>query len=301
MTTSTGLRDLTRRALWATILGAAVLLASAIGAAGCPGPEDPYGCPDGNCVGVDGDLDVDADTDVDSDSDTDGDSDSDTDGDTDSDADPDVDVPPGGCAGAGDCVLALNFNVCCPCIDGMARSAVEADFCIVEVTDTSDPPERNEDCGLGCHPEVCEACPAVPNGVECVDLECVEQYPGECIPGDDSCPDGEICALSEGEARCVDDPNECYTDEDCTRDGFECRDWYTDGVLWCYHPESTCFDSVVCMFNHFCEDPEDDGIFTCVDGYPDCRPWFAEFDCPLDDTYRCEDPDGDGRGTCVPE
>ena len=119
-----------------------------------------------------------------------------------------------------------------------------------------------------------------------------------CTPGDDSCGDGLICEVTEEGAECVEDPSECHSNDDCAQPGYECGDWRYDGVLFCWHPDSSCMEHLQCPMNWFCEDPEDDGIFECVDGFPDCRVIVSDVDCLPGEI--CEDPDGDGRGTCVP-
>ena len=51
-----------------------------------------------------------------------------------------------------------------------------------------------------------------------------------------------------------------------------------------------------CQYHHFCEDPDGDGIFDCVDGGADCHPDLVDLECGRGQV--CDDPDEDGRGTC---
>jgi hypothetical protein len=195
-----------------------------------------------------------------------------------------------------DCVVAINYNYCCPCATATLVEIVEAQRCVFVAEGA---PERPEGCGLACNPAICEPCRAQGTAAECVDGECVTLYPGECRPGEEGCGRGRVCVLAEGEARCVPDPNECHTDDDCPRPGWECRDWQTSGILSCWHPDSACWRHFDCPYNHFCEDPDGDGVFECIDGSPDCRPEYRHVECPPG--MVCEDPDGDGRGSCVEE
>jgi len=248
---------------------------------GCSGGTDPIDCGTGGC---DGDGDVD------------GDGDSDGDGDGDGDLDADADQAPGDeCTSAAECVLSLNFNVCCPCAMARALTYVNANDCIVPASEDA---ERPEGCGGTCYPELCSPCEGDPSEAICSNGRCVDVYPGECTPGETAgCDDGEICALVDGEAQCVDDPNECGSDADCTTDGYACRDWRSDGVLWCWHPDSTCYDDLMCRPHYFCEDTGG-GVYGCVDGSPDCRPDYHGQDPECEEGEVCTDPDGDGHGSC---
>lgn len=203
---------------------------------------------------------------------------------------------PARCTRDADCVVAINYNYCCPCATATLVEIVERHPCIFRAEDA---PERPEGCGLGCATAMCEPCAAQGSGAECVSGECVTLYPGVCRPGEEGCGGGRVCVIEDGEARCVDDPNECHSDDDCPRAGWECRDWNTDGLLTCWHPDSRCQRHTDCVYHHFCEDPDGDGVFECVNGGEDCRPEYASNECP--DGTRCDDPDGDGRGTCVEE
>jgi len=198
------------------------------------------------------------------------------------------------CRRARDCVLATNYNVCCPCTIAILREIVARSDCMFPAEGA---PPRPEECGVGCHPEACAGCPAEPRALDCRNGQCVTLYTGECTPGEPSCSDGRICEIVEGEATCVEDPSECDTDDDCRQRGYECRDWAGAGIRTCWHPESTCRVSMSCPYHWFCEDPEDDGIFACVDGGEDCHPQLADLECG--EGRLCPDPDGDGRGTCA--
>jgi hypothetical protein len=173
-------------------------------------------------------------------------------------------------------------------------------------------PDRPTGCGGVCSPDMCRPCGAAPNRVACVGHRCATLYEGECQPCCDQprtacppdatcCPDGQVCELADDGAHCVADPSECNPTEGCPGrpEGYECRDWLSDGVLFCWHPESTCFGHINCFVHSFCEDPDGTGIYHCVDGGPDCRVVMGNLECQAGN--RCDDPDGDGRGTCVPE
>lgn len=244
-------------------------------------------CDDTDCeafCGGDGDIDADADGDADGDTDGDGD------GDVDGDADGDIEIVET-CEGDPDCVLALNFLVCCPCSEGATRSVVSANRCILEAEGS---PERPEGCGDGCfQPELCPDCPS-PHGVTCRESSCLATFGGDCVV-DDDCGEGELCQVIDGEARCIEDPSECRSDDDCTG-VWVCRDGLLTGVRFCWHPESDCFSDVTCSYNSFCEDEDEDGIFHCVLREGECR-MAMDIDCPGEEV--CVDDDGDGRGICT--
>jgi hypothetical protein len=97
----------------------------------------------------------------------------------------------------------------------------------------------------------------------------------------------------DGAARCVDDPSECSSNDDCGHAGWECRDWLGTGARFCWSPASTCFDDLSCYEAEFCEDPEGDWTFTCVLHEGSCV--VARDECR---DLACVDDNGDGRGTC---
>jgi hypothetical protein len=250
---------------------------------------------------IDGDGDADGDADGDGDGDGDGDADADADdADADAlDADVDIDYPLDVCASAGDCVLALNYRQCCPmrCPLAWLRGAVRRDYCFVEAAEAEETPPPLG-CTDVCEGGPCDDCPP-PSGVACVDGRCATTYPGDECQTSADCDDGEVCEreLVVAESRCVPDPNECYEDADCEdEEGYECRDWLTEDRLFCWHPDSICVRDDQCDYNNFCEDPEGDGVFECVDRAPLCRVCCASGDCPAGQD--CVDDDGDGRGDC---
>jgi hypothetical protein len=254
---------------------------------------------DGDIDG-DGDGDVDADSDGDSDGDSDSDGDGDGDGDGDSDGDEadadvddasvDADLPVDRCGSASDCTLALNFHMCCPCPLAWPRGAVRRDRCFIEGSEGTRPDGCNDTCG-GVE---CEPC-ATPSGVACEGEGCVTTFPGECTTAED-CGDDELCEVVDGVSTCVPDPNECHEDADCTEPGYLCREWRLDGVLYCWHPDSLCLSDEDCDYNNFCEDPDGDGVYECIDHAPQCRVGHDATDCPSGQV--CVDDDGDGRGDC---
>ncbi len=238
---------------------------------------------------IDGDGDGDIDGDIDSDGDSDGDTDGDADADGDQDA-PEIVYPIDACRDASDCMLALNHRLCCPCPMAWLRGVVNRDpRCFLPLTEEPPLVSCNETCG-----DVrCEAC-LEPDGVACEDGRCVTTYPGECETKSD-CDDGELCELVDGELSCVPDPDECKDDSDCP-DEQECRSWCGQDYLSCWHRDLGCVCDRVCDYNHFCEDPEDDGVFECIDHWPLCRVGLEDQDCSLGQV--CADDDGDGRGEC---
>ena len=257
------------------------------------------GCLDGGDGDVDGDVDADADTDGDGDTDVAGDTDADADETPNEDADmtPDADAdettsgPTTHCSADSDCVLSVNYLLCCACPEARTNSLVDWNPCMYRTTEL--PEERPEGCNWSCDDSVCADCIA-PSGVACFQNECVTTYAGDCRI-DTDCGDGFLCELVDGSSRCVEDPNECDTDADCPG-GQTCRDWFGDGYRTCAHPDSECRTHGECDYNEFCEDGDGDGIFTCVDRHPACRPGRDVDDCGAGMT--CVDSDGDGYGEC---
>lgn len=268
------------------LLSVIFIILAAMMTPGCGDGVDPIECT--HCPDGDGDSDSDGDGDGDSDADSDADSDYDESSDADDDG-----VLPQACGAEEPCVLALNYNVCCTCSVAMLSAWVEANECVLFAEGS---PERPENCDLDCrHPELCEPCANV-SGAECRDETCVTLYSGECDVHDpDSCGEDEICELVGGSATCVDDPSECHSDEDCTTPGYVCRDWRIDGVRFCWHPDSNCYEDLNCPYNSFCEDEDHDSVYRCVDRWPQCR-MGAPDDCPPGEV--CVDDVGDGRGDC---
>jgi len=264
---------------------------------------DPFDPVDGDAdtdIDSDSDTDTDADTDADGDSGGDADADGDPDGDPPEDGGPDVDgdvdpmarcrVEAGSCSSNADCMLALNFRVCCPCLMAWPCGSILRDYCFVLAGEGTEAPAG---CDLHCGDVECAPCPEATGG-RCVEGACVTAFTGECVL-DEDCADGELCELVEGSATCVDDPNECYEDGDCPA-GHLCRDWLGEGILFCRHSDSACASDGECDYNHFCEDPDGDTIFECVDRSPLCRVGHDSQDCPSGES--CVDDDGDGRGEC---
>jgi len=298
-----------------------VALGAVIGAllAGCPDDNPQF---DGTVT--DGDLDLDVDVDGDGDTDVDSDSDSDSDSDDDVDVD---EIRPDSCTNNSECAVGVNFNVCCPCPQAYATALFETEWCIRQVR-RGVIPERPDGCGTGCTPDVvalCPACGVEPEAVECVGTVCATQYTGECHPcmnvdselpcpeGAQGCPAGAYCMLEEDGANCV-TRDLCLDDSTCP-EGWRCDNWrrVTPPERFCWHPESTCgwpgagvqpaeFDHTSCVWNSFCSDPDDDGIYRCEPGGDDCRTFSPGTDCP-EVGAECDDaavpPDNDGRGACV--
>ena len=119
-------------------------------------PDGDADADDDDGGGGDGDADDDGDAEADADADGDEDADPDADGDAEGDADADSPVDTT-CTTESDCVLALNFRVCCPCPEAISQALVDAEDCILEAAGSPTRPFR---CGVGCDPSLCGACPA---------------------------------------------------------------------------------------------------------------------------------------------
>lgn len=191
------------------------------------------------------------------------------------------------------CVLAINYNSCCPCPLSTLSSPVHRSPCVLLAAGS---PERPEGCGLGCtRPDLCEPCPTALSAT-CGGGQCVTMFEGDCQPDiPNSCDIGEICELRDGVAACVDDPSTCGSDDDCPMDDWRCGDWRTGGALFCWHPNSTCLDDLSCPDNNACRDDDRDGVYQCVDVSPLCRVGAPD-DCPWGQV--CVDAEDDGLGSC---